>query len=144
MMSCCRPAGPIVVTVLTSSSEQGMPTTRSLILRQVGLASAGVKLVGLTVTPPASTLLPPPPTVPADPLFGEPPEPLRFDPPDPLEAVPIWPWQPKPREANPREANPRDAHPRDARSGSAKLIRRNAFVNMCRLSLGGDSSGGAQ
>src|SRR5262249_41242734 len=80
MISSWRPAGPIVSTVFTSSSEQGMPTSRSLILRQVGAASAGVKVVGLTVTPPASALLPasgemitPPPPAP---VGEEPPEPL--------------------------------------------------------------------
>src|SRR5579863_2409791 len=102
MISSCRPAGPIVSTVFTSSSEQGMPTSRSLILRQVGAASAGVKVVGVTVTPPASALLPasgemitePPAPVgdePPEPLLAEPPEPLLAEPPEPLFEEPPEP-----------------------------------------------------
>ena len=87
MISCCKPAGPIVTTALTSASVQGMPTSRSLILRQVGPARAGVKVVGFTVTPPASTLLFPP-----DPLVEEPPDPVVEEPPDPVvDPVPLLP-----------------------------------------------------
>ena len=63
-----------------------MPTSRSLILRQVGPARAGVKVVGFTVTPPASTLPLPPPVV------EEPPEPVVEEPPDPfVDPFPLLP-----------------------------------------------------
>src|SRR5580692_1125308 len=95
MISSCRPAGPIVSTVFTSVSLQGMPTSRSLILRQVGAARAGVKVVGGTVTPPASALLPasgvmmvdPPPV----PVLDEPPAPVFEDPPVPMTGEPPAP-----------------------------------------------------
>src|SRR5580704_11678558 len=85
MINCCRPAGPIVWTVLTSSSEQGMPTSRSLILRQVGAARAAANVVGLTVTPPASALLPA-----SGVMIVLPPAPVPEDPPEPVpEELPV-------------------------------------------------------
>src|SRR5580704_4243344 len=85
MISCWRPAGPIVSTVFTSASEQGMPTSRSLILRQVGAARAGVNVVGVTVTPPASALLPA-----SGVMIVVPPAPVLDEPPVPVpEALPV-------------------------------------------------------
>ncbi len=91
MINCCSPAGPIAATVSTSASVQGMPTRRSLILRQVGPARAGVNVVGFTVTPPASTLLLPP--LP-DPVVDEPPAPVVDEPPDPVVEPPPLPCEP--------------------------------------------------
>src|SRR5579863_6274795 len=85
MINCCSPAGPIVSTVFTSSSEQGMPTKRSLILRQVGAARAGVNVVGVTVTPPASALLPA-----SGVMIVDPPAPVLDEPPAPVpEELPV-------------------------------------------------------
>ena len=98
--------------MLTSASEQGMPTSRSLILRQVGAASAGVKVVGVTVTPPASALLPASGVMigePPVPLLDEPPVPGPLDPPEPvLEAppVPVPDELPVPLLADPPEPDP--------------------------------------
>src|SRR6185312_13723865 len=119
----------------TSSSVHGMPTSRSLILRQVGPASAGVKVVGLTVTPPASALLPA-----SGAITPDPPEPITDEPPAPVGDV--WPPLPLPDELPvPEPLDPPDAgdplsiwalhpYPTEAAKRSARPIRRDSLVSM--------------